>query len=153
MKLTLHREVLVVEDDPNDIFLYERAFERVIDPERITFLRNGEELITHCARFGRPDDEEEGFELPDLPGLIILDIKMPIKSGLDVLEWFRNRPVLRRIPIVIISSSQAHRDINTAYELGANAYIVKPLEFNVMVRTIDEICRFWLNTITPPTYH
>lgn len=153
MKLTLHREVLVVEDDPNDIFLYERAFEKVIEPERITFLRNGEELITHCARFGSPDNDDEGSELPDLPGLIILDIKMPIKSGLEVLEWLRNRPILRRIPIVIISSSQAHRDINTAYELGANAYIVKPLEFNVMIRTIDEICRFWLSTITPPTYH
>ncbi len=153
MKLTVHREVLIVEDDPNDIFLYQRAFEKVIDPDRVTFLRNGEELVNYCSRFDLHGENPDVEELPDLPGLIILDIKMPRKSGLEVLEWLGSQPILRRIPIVIISSSQAHRDINTAYELGANAYIVKPLEFNVMVRTIDELCRFWLGTITPPTYH
>lgn len=155
MKLTASREIFVVEDDPDDIFLYRRAFASLIDPDRVRFLRNGEELVSYCNRLvgsqRRPDEDTEPEQ--ELPGLILLDIKMPKKSGLEVLEWFRRQEILRRIPIIILSSSQARSDINAAYELGVNAYVVKPLIFAEMQKTIDHICNFWLKTITPPSYH
>jgi CheY-like chemotaxis protein len=78
-----------------------------------------------------------------LPKLIVMDIKMPRKTGFDVLEWVKSNGPLRRIPIVIVSSSDRAQDVNRAYELGANAYMVKPVDFRAVEHLFQSITHYW----------
>jgi CheY-like chemotaxis protein len=92
--------------------------------------------------------ERERFPLPSL---ILLDLKLPRKSGIEVLEWVRSRPGLRRIPVVMLTSSKQTVDINRAYELGVNAYLVKPVNFDGLVDMVKTLDSFWLRLNERPT--
>ena len=78
-----------------------------------------------------------------MPQLVLLDLKMPRKSGLEVLSWMRNQPALKRVIIVIFTSSKHDQDINNAYELGANSYLVKPVGFDALLDTIKQLTYYW----------
>ena len=132
--------VLLVEDDLNDIFLVKRAFKKARLQNPLQVVTDGQEAIHYLRGLGKYSDREAH----PLPTLIVMDIKMPRKTGFEVLEWVKGqgRP-LRRIPIVIVSSSDNPSDINQAYELGANAYMVKPVNFREVEHLFESITHYW----------
>lgn len=132
--------ILLVEDDLNDIFLVKRAFKRAHISNPLQVVTDGEKAIEYLHGIGNYADRD-AFPLPKL---IVMDIKMPGKSGFEVLEWLKTEgQPLRRIPIVIVSSSDDPADVNRAYELGANAYMVKPMEFKAVEHLFQSITHYW----------
>ncbi len=133
--------VLLVEDDLNDIFLVKRAFKMARIQNPLQVATDGQEAMNYLRGEGKYADRD-AFPLPKL---VVMDIKMPRRSGFEVLEWVKNNPnrSLRRIPIVIVSSSDNPSDINRAYELGANAYMVKPVNFRAVEHLFESITHYW----------
>jgi two-component system response regulator len=139
------RTILQVEDDQNDVFLFQHAMRKVGVTNPIQVANDGQEAIDYLAGTGKFADRE-AFPLPCL---VLLDLKLPYVMGLDVLRWIRQQPGAARI-VVLLSASGGEADIATAYRLGANGYLVKPTEaseFQNMVRAIKD---FWLTQNTPP---
>jgi CheY-like chemotaxis protein len=131
--------VLLVEDDLNDIFLVKRAFKMANLSNPLQVVTDGEEATHYLSGHGRFANRNAY----PLPKLIVMDLKMPRMSGFEVLEWIKHDGVLRRIPVVIVSSSDRSRDIDRAYELGANAYMVKPMDFRAVERLFESITHYW----------
>jgi CheY-like chemotaxis protein len=131
--------VLLVEDDLNDIFLVKRAFKRAQIQNPLQIVTDGLEAIQYLRGAGKYADRQNY----PWPKLIVMDIKMPRKTGFEVLEWVKHEAPLRRIPIVIVSSSDNPADINRAYELGANAYMVKPVDYRAVERLFESITHYW----------
>ncbi len=132
--------VLLVEDDLNDIFLVKRAFKMAHIQNPLHVVTDGQEAIGYLRGEGKYADRDQY----PLPRLIVMDIKMPRKSGFEVLEWVKgDARLLRRIPVVIVSSSEDPADINHAYELGANAYMVKPVDFRAVEHLFESITHYW----------
>jgi CheY-like chemotaxis protein len=132
--------ILLVEDDPNDIILIKRAFEKANITNPLQVVENGEEAISYLTGKGRYGDR---VKYP-LPMLLLLDLKLPRKSGHEVLEWLRKQPMLKRLTVVVLTSSQQSSDINRAYDLGANSYLVKPVTFNALVEMVKALNFYWV---------
>lgn len=132
--------LLLVEDDPNDIRLIQRALTKanLVNPLRI--VRDGDEALHYLSGQGEHTDRKRH----PLPSLILLDIKLPKRSGLEVLEWVRNQSDLKRIPVIMLTSSQETADINRAYELGANSYIIKPVGCDGLLEMVKGIGAYWM---------
>jgi CheY-like chemotaxis protein len=139
--------ILHVEDDPNDVLLIARAFRKAEVAAQVQVVNDGEQAM-HYLSGSNSFSERERFPLPSL---ILLDLKLPRKSGIEVLEWVRSRPGLRRIPVVMLTSSKQTVDINRAYELGVNAYLVKPVNFDGLVDMVKTLDSFWLRLNERPT--
>ena len=132
--------VLLVEDDLNDIFIVKRAFKMANLATPLQVVTDGQEAISYL----RGDDKYADRDAFPLPKLIVMDIRMPRRTGFEVLEWVKSTDrLLRRIPIVIVSSSESPADINRAYELGANAYMVKPMNFREVEHLFETITHYW----------
>ncbi len=131
--------VLLVEDDLNDIFLVKRAFKMASIPNPLQVVTDGLEAIYYLRGQGKYANRTSY----PLPRLIVMDIKMPRRNGFEVLEWVKHDNLLRRIPVVIVSSSDNPADINRAYELGANAYMVKPVDFRAVEHLFQSITSYW----------
>ncbi len=129
--------ILLVEDDHNDVLLIKRAFQKVKIANPIIVLNDGEQAISYLA--GR----EPYIERP-LPVLILLDLKLPRKSGHEVLEWLRQQQTLKRLPVVVLTASSESSDINRAYDLGANSYLVKPVTFDALVEMVKTLNLYWM---------
>jgi CheY-like chemotaxis protein len=128
------RPILLVEDNPMDVDLTRRAFRRQNVPFPIEVARDGEEAIQYIARWEN--------NLPP-PLLILLDLKLPKIDGLEVLHRIKNHPIFRIIPVVILSTSSEASDIQTAYQRGANSYIVKPVDFDRFMEIVDQVQNYW----------
>jgi CheY-like chemotaxis protein len=132
--------VLLVEDDLNDIFLVKRAFKMARVQNPLQVVTDGAEAISYLRGEGKYAERQTY----PLPKLIVMDLKMPRKSGFEVLQFVKqDSRVLRRIPIVIVSSSEDPEDINRAYELGANAYMIKPVDFRAVEHLFEAITQYW----------
>jgi CheY-like chemotaxis protein len=131
--------VLLVEDDLSDIFLVKRAFKMAQIPNPLQVVTDGEEAIDYLRGAGKYADRA----IHPLPKLIVMDLKMPRRTGFEVLEWVKGNPLLRRIPIIIVSGSDNPADINRAYESGVNAYMVKPMDYQKVEHLFDSITRYW----------
>lgn len=132
--------VLLVEDDLNDIFLVKRAFKMASIQNPLQIVTDGQEALNYLRGEGKYADR---VTYP-LPKLMVMDIKMPRRSGFEVLEWIKSgHQRLRRIPVVIVSASDNPEDINRAYELGANAYMVKPMDFLAVEHLFESITHYW----------
>lgn len=131
--------VLLVEDDLNDIFLVKRAFKKARIPNPLQIVTDGVEAIHYLNGEGKYADRNQ---FP-LPSLIVMDIKMPRKTGFEVLEWIKHDGLMKRIPVVIVSSSDQPGDVNRAYELGANAYMIKPVDFKAVEGLFTSITHYW----------
>lgn len=126
-------DVLLIEDNPDDAALAERAFAKLAVPARLTVAASGEEALSLLASGTTPR-----------PGLILLDVKMARQDGHEVLRKLRALPLTRAVPVVMLSSSDQGRDIEDSYALGANSYLRKPVDFAAFVALIDDLCRYWL---------
>jgi CheY-like chemotaxis protein len=132
--------ILLVEDRADDILLIQRAFQRAGVKNPMVVTRNGDEAIEYLSGQGMFRNRAEY----PLPWLILLDLKMPRIDGFEVLKWVRSQPELRRIVVVVLTSSEEIPDVNRAYDLGANSFMVKPLDFDNTVHLADLIKRYWL---------
>lgn len=121
MFAVMRKVILLAEDNPDDVLIFQIAFRRAVLPYDIYVVRDGEQVIEYITGCGQYADRGR-FPFPDL---LVLDLKMPIKSGFDVLEWLRDRPELARLGVIILSSSDDQRDARRAAELGAGTYFVK----------------------------
>jgi CheY-like chemotaxis protein len=138
--------VLVVEDNDDDVTLIRRAFERTGAAKRVEVARDGAAALKYLA--GKyPYDDRERYPLP---GLILLDLKMPRMDGFGVLEIVKRDPRTRPIPVVVLTSSSDAADIKRSYELGANSYLVKPVAFGRLEAVVAEIGNYWLALNTSP---
>jgi CheY-like chemotaxis protein len=132
--------ILVAEDDSTDAFFLQRAFDRAGIPVALHFVRDGQEVIDYLQGAGQFADRTRH----PLPQLVLLDLKMPRLDGFNVLEWIRQQPALKGLVTVIFSSSDEARDINRAYGLGANSYIVKPHSMEELMRLVGHFKKRWL---------
>ena len=138
--------ILLVEDDPDDVALIERAFRRANLANPVKVARDGEEAVEYLSGAGPHADRTSS----PLPVLILLDLKVPRRTGHEVLEWMQAQAGLRRIPVAVLTSSQERRDVDKAYDLGANAYLVKPVDFQELLRMVTSLHLFWLMLNEPP---
>jgi two-component system response regulator len=137
------RPILVVEDNPMDLDFLLQAFEEhgVLNP--VCVCRDGEEALQFIATHPTPDDA-------NLPLLVLLDLRLPKVDGIDVLRQARQHPVWKQIPFVVVTTSRENADISRAYELGANSYIVKPVDFTAFTEVVKQIKFYWLLANEPP---
>jgi CheY-like chemotaxis protein len=139
--------ILLAEDDPNDVLLIERAFRKAGLNDVLKTVRDGSQTIDYLAGHGKYADRGQ---FP-LPFLILLDLKMPGTDGFEVLQWVRAEPELKRLLVVVLTSSNLQADVDRAYELGANSYLVKPVEFDEMVNMIQRFEAYWAELNRKPT--
>jgi len=140
--------ILLAEDDPNDTLLIKRAFQKAALGELLKTVTNGEQAISYLRGEGRYADRARY----PMPFLLLLDLKMPGTNGFEVLQWIRSQSDLKRLLVVVLTSSNLQADVDRAYDLGANSYLVKPVEFNEMVNMIQRFEAYWteLNRFPSP---
>jgi len=144
----LRKTVLVADDDVNDISLLKRAFLRAGIDVSINVVRDGEEVIQYLHGDEPFSDREEY----PLPRLLLLDLKMPRTDGFEVLEWVRNQAGLRRLLVVVMTSSDEPEDVDRAYDLGANSFLRKPDDFTNLVKVSQKLHDYWMETNLGPDY-
>jgi CheY-like chemotaxis protein len=134
--------ILHVEDDANDVELVQMAFRKAKSECRIIVVNDGDDAISYLKGEGAYADRA----VHPLPAVILLDVKLPRRSGLEVLEWVRSTtdPRLRRVPVLMLTSSNQPMDIARAYDLGANSFLVKPADLAVLTELMKTIANYWL---------
>lgn len=131
--------VLVAEDNPDDAILLRRAIEKAGISARIKIVADGEEMLLYLQGRGAYANRTAN----PLPSLVILDLKMPRKNGLEVLQWMNENPEVAVVPTIVLSASNLENDVRAAYNLGANTYFVKPTTFEELVETMRMVERYW----------
>lgn len=139
------RRILLAEDDPNDIELTLNALGERHLANGVDVVKNGEEALDYLLRRG-PYAERAGGD----PAVVLLDIKMPKVDGLEVLRQVRANEKLKTLPVVMLTSSQEEGDLLRSYELGVNAYVVKPVDFDRFVHAVADLGMFWAVVNEPP---
>jgi two-component system, chemotaxis family, response regulator Rcp1 len=136
--------ILLVEDNLGDVRLAEEAFKECKMPVTLTVVRDGDQAIRYLT-------QAEPFTDARHPDLILLDLNLPKLNGREVLELIKSNPALKHLPVVILTTSSAHQDIEASYNLHVNCYIKKPLEFDQFTETVKNIERFWFETAILPS--
>jgi CheY-like chemotaxis protein len=131
--------VLVAEDNPDDAILLRRAIDKAGITARVKIVADGEDMLLYLQGRGVYSNREAY----PLPNLIILDLKMPRKSGLEVLLWMSENQDLAVVPTIVLSASNLEKDVRQAYNLGANTYFVKPTTFEELVQTMRMVKEYW----------
>lgn len=139
------KPILLVEDDTRDLELTLVALERSQLANDVVIMRDGAQALDYLRREGAHTDRPAGN-----PAVILLDLKLPKVNGLEVLQVVRSDPNLRALPVVMLTSSQEESDVLRSYELGVNAYVVKPVEFKQFVSAIADLGVFWAVLNEPP---
>ena len=144
-----HAVILLAEDEEDYVLLIRRAFAQAKIPNPLHVVWNGQEAIAYLKGEGKYANREE-YPLPDL---LLLDLKMPRVNGFEVLKWLRSEPGLAPLRVLVLTSSEELRDVNEAYKLGANSFLVKPLDFQDFTQLSRLIQEFWLKASkTPETF-
>ncbi len=133
-------DILIVEDNPHDAELTIRALKKQSLANNIYLVEDGAEALDFIYCRGR----YEKRKLSRPPKVVFLDLKLPKVSGLEVLKELKSHPETKKLPVVVVSSSKEDPDIKTAYELGANSYVVKPVDFDKFVEAMSNTGMFWL---------
>ncbi len=137
--------ILIAEDDADDRFLLETAFKECGFQDRLIFVENGVELIQYLSGVECKTDLDK-----KLPGFILLDLNMPKKDGREALKEIKENPEFRKIPIVVFTTTKSENEINRCYDLGANSYVVKPTNFDELVKAVGQIRNYWFNISVVP---
>ena len=137
------RPILLVEDNPMDLDLTLQALEGNGVANPIVACRDGEEALEYMNKHRSPGDLQ-------VPIVVLLDLRLPKVDGIEVLKQARSDPVWRQVPIVVMTTSRESRDIEAAYGLGVNSYIVKPVDFLTFTEVVKSIKVYWLLTNEPP---
>jgi CheY-like chemotaxis protein len=136
----METKILHVEDNADDVLLVAMAFRKAGVGAKLEVATDGDKAIAAlCNCQGGP-----------LPACVLLDIKLPSKSGLEVLQWIRSNPATKRLPVIMLTSSLLASDVNQAYDLGANSYLIKPPNLDNLIELVKTIDAYWLRTNTPP---
>jgi CheY-like chemotaxis protein len=138
--------ILLVEDDPNDVDLTLRVLRRTPLGKDIVVARDGVEALDYLLGTG----SFSGRDPSELPQVILLDLHLPMLSGLEVLKRIRSHEQTRRVPVVILTSSNADQDKLAGYDLGANGYVRKPIDFAQFSEAVDHVGQYWLRINQPP---
>ncbi|BAT52545.1 CheY-like response regulator receiver domain protein [Nostoc sp. NIES-3756] len=138
--------VLLVEDNPSDILLIQRAFRKVGITNPLQIVNDGDAAVLYLSG----EEPYSDRHLYPLPVLILLDLKLPRRSGDEVLMWLRQKPGLKRLPVVVLTASRQSIDINRLYDLGVNAYMVKPVAFDDLVEIVNILNRHWISLNEKP---
>ena len=138
--------IVLADDDPDDRQLTEDAFSENRLANQLHCVEDGEELMDYLYRRGK----YESLRNEPLPGLILLDLNMPRKDGREALKEIKADPELRRIPIVVLTTSKAEEDILRTYDLGVNSYVTKPVTFKSLVELIKVLGRYWFEVVELP---
>jgi CheY-like chemotaxis protein len=139
--------ILIVEDRDDDRFLIRHSLERACVRNPIQFVGDGEEAVSYLQGVGKFSNRDEY----PLPALILLDLKMPRMDGFEVIHWIRAQPDLKGLRIIVLTSSEDIRDVNRAYEIGANSFLVKPMDFEDLVGISRFLNDYWLRTDQAPS--
>ena len=136
-------EILMVEDNPGDVRLTREAMKEAKVRNQLNVVGDGVEALEYLRRQGRFTDAPR-------PDLILLDLNLPKKDGREVLAEIKADPLLRSIPVVVLTTSNADVDVEQAYQLHANCYITKPVDFDQFMKVVQKIDDFWVNIVTLP---
>ncbi len=147
MTTSMHADILLVEDNPDDVELTLRALKKNNVTNRIAVVRDGAEALDYLFAIGRYADRSPSAP----PKVVLLDLKLPLISGIEVLRRCRADAQLHRIPIVVLTSSREEPDIQTCYDLGVNSYIVKPVDFQQFTDAVRQAGLYWLLLNEPPS--
>jgi CheY-like chemotaxis protein len=139
------KNILLVEDDPRDVELTLAALDEHKLANKVTVARDGEEALDYL--YSRGNFESRAGSNPIF---VLLDLKMPKVTGLEVLRQIKGEPQLRAIPVIVLSSSREQPDLNECYTLGVNAYVVKPVDFGEFMGAVKELGIFWAAINEPP---
>lgn len=140
------RTILLVEDEPTDAALITRAFEKARVKNPVIHLANGDEALRYLAGKGEYVDRVKH----PLPAVILLDLKLPGATGMQILQWMRVQGEIRRIPVVVLTSDENPKTIDAAYDLGANSYLVKPGNPAEVAQMVHNIQQYWVKLNEPP---
>lgn len=131
----IHRPALLVEDDENDVFFFERAWKTVGVASPLHVARDGKAAIARLSDGSQPDSQ--------FPCLVILDLNLPFRNGFDVLQWIRESAPNPLVPVIVLTSSISDSDMAKAYQLGANSYLAKPTQPDDLVKLLQSFSDFW----------
>ena len=148
MNMTLNgpHPILIAEDDEDDYLLTIEALKEAGVDTQVKWVKDGEELMNYLEPIGTTIKKSSS----EFPSLILLDLNMPRKDGREVLEEIKKNNTLRKIPVVVLTTSKAETDINHAYDLGVNSYIQKPVRFNEFVEVIKVLSHYWFQIVKLP---
>jgi len=138
--------ILMADDDEDDRLLARDALAECDLSDQLHFVEDGEELLDYLFRRGKYQDMENAPR----PGLILLDLNMPRKDGREALKEIKEDPELRKIPVVVLTTSNADTDISRIYELGANSFVTKPVTFEQLVNVMRILGQYWLGVVELP---
>ena len=138
--------ILLADDDPDDRQLTKDAFAECHLVNQVHFVEDGEQLMDYLLRRG----QYESMANDPLPGLVLLDLNMPRKDGREALKEIKAHQDLRRIPIVVLTTSKAEEDILRTYDLGVNSYVTKPVTFQSLVDTVKVLGKYWFEIVELP---
>ena len=133
--------ILHVEDDSNDALLFQHACRRAGMDVNLQVVADGEQALSYL----KGADQFNNREAHPFPNLVVLDLKLPRVNGFDVLAWMRNENELRRLPVIVLTSSSHQSDVERAYDLGANSFLVKPLAVEALIDLAKGINQYWLS--------
>ncbi|MFQ5645601.1 MAG: response regulator [bacterium] len=143
--------ILLADDDPDDRILIEEAFKEALlsfdQINHLDFVKDGEELMDYLYRREQYVNSDESLR----PDLILLDLNMPRKDGMEALREIKSDPKLRCISVIILTTSKADKDIYRSYDLGANSYIAKPVTFEGLIEVMKTLGKYWLEIVELPS--
>lgn len=137
--------ILIADDDADDRMFLEQAMRQNGYDQRIQFVEDGEELMEYLRREGRYNELNAPW-----PNMLILDLNMPRKNGFQALSEIKDDPKLRRLPVVVMTTSSADEDVVKTYTLGVNSFVTKPFNFNQLVEMVGALKTYWMDTVKLP---
>jgi CheY-like chemotaxis protein len=137
--------ILIADDDADDRMFLEQAMRQNGYDQDIRFVEDGEELMEYLKRQGRYNESNAPW-----PNMLILDLNMPRKNGFQALSEIKDDPKLRRLPVIVMTTSSADEDVVKTYNLGVNSFVTKPFNFNRLVEMVGTLKTYWMDTVKLP---